>query len=689
MSEKISINRKNLSNTVDAILKQRIKLLTTDYDDENNFIAVIDANREFVFVNNSLLNSLRYSQQDLKGRKVSEFFHIKDKQKDINKILAHVEKQSWSGEITCLRKDNSTFNSRLKITSIRDNNDNLCGYELVTPNIDTSKLNFNKLFEFLLRLEKSYHAFPDLLIIIDESKIITEFRYFDIESDYFVLRPEEGTKLENILPKYIVGEIDLAISKIKTGPQTIYHEFPFTINNNEKKFEAEITRINPYQYSINLRDITKIKFEKKELRDMEKKISSVSSYSIDKTSMRMLNENIHGDYIKTKDGRLLSLEGSYSPVIDENNRVIGFIAKEKEVTSEKKPEQKLLNSDKKFSAIWEKSFDGMRLTDSKGNIVAVNPAFCSMFEMDEAQLLERPFTVVYQEDKTDNERRMKRYRNNFESGSYDFQRYSKHVLHNGKPLFLFVNFTYIKFAEGESLVLGIFRDITELRKTQYELDRVQNLAAIGKMSSYLSHEIKNPLASIKNYVDVLLSNQEMPENTKPILNILRESLGNLSRLLNNVLLFSSNIKLIKIDINIYDLVEKVRELLIHKIDKKNIQFKNNLGKNIISGDYVSLQSVFFNLIENAIDAVANGGIIEISDSVSAGNYVIQIIDNGCGIVEPDKIFEAFHSEKKGGTGLGLVIAKKIMEMHEGNITLIKSKPGGTIFELQFPSYGKE
>ncbi len=689
MSEKISINRKNLSNTVDAILKQRIKLLTTDYDDENNFIAVIDANREFVFVNNSLLNSLQYSQQDLKGRKVSEFFHIKDKQKDINKILVHVEKQSWSGEITCLRKDNSTFNSRLKITSIRDNNDNLCGYELVTPNIDTSKLNFNKLFEFLLRLEKSYHAFPDLLIIIDESKIITEFRYFDIESDYFVLRPEEGTKLENILPKYIVGEIDLAISKIKTGPQTIYHEFPFTINNNEKKFEAEITRINPYQYSINLRDITKIKFEKKELRDMEKKISSVSSYSIDKTSMHMLNENIHGDYIKTKDGRLLSLEGSYSPVIDENNKVVGFIAKQKEVTSEKKPEQKLLNSDKKFRAIWEKSFDGMRLTDSKGNIVAVNPAFCSMFEMDEAQLLERPFTVVYQEDKTDNERRMKRYRNNFESGSYDFQRYSKHVLHNGKPLFLFVNFTYIKFAEGESLVLGIFRDITELRKTQYELDRVQNLAAIGKMSSYLSHEIKNPLASIKNYVDVLLSNQEMPENTKPILNILRESLGNLSRLLNNVLLFSSNIKLIKIDINIYDLVEKVQELLIHKINKKNIQFKNNLGKNIIPGDYVSLQSVFFNLIENAIDAVANGGIIEINDSVSAGSYVIQIVDNGCGIIEPDKIFEAFHSEKKGGTGLGLVIAKKIMEMHEGNITLIESKPGGTIFELQFPSYSKE
>jgi PAS domain S-box-containing protein len=688
MAEKISINRKNTPDDNDLILKQRIKLLTSDYNNSANTIAVIDTNREFVFANNALLDAFQFSLLELKGKKISDLFHSVSSHNDIDKAISQTEKSSWSGEVICYKNDGSTFNSKLEISPIKDNDEIVYGYELNTTNLEGVKLSYSKLFEFLLKLKKSHHSFPDLLILVNEINDIIEFKYFDVESDYFVFKPEHNTKLEDILPKHIVEEIDLAIKKIKSGPQTIYHEFPFIINNNEKIFEAEITRTNNHQFSINLRDITKIKLEKRDLKNTNDNFTMINGNSLDKAGVRILNENVRGDFVKTKDGRLLSLEESYNPVIDEDNRVIGFIAKEKPVNTSKQVEEKFLNSDRKFSSVWEKSFDGLRLTDSGGNIVAVNSAFCKMFEKDEAQLVGKPFTVIYQHDQDDNERKMNKYRNNFESKNYDFQRYTKSVLHNGKSLFLFVNYSYVELTTGESLVLGIFRDISELKKAQDELGRTENLAAIGKMSSYLSHEIKNPIASIKNYVDLLLNNREMPENTRPILNILRDSLGNLSKLLNDVLLFSSNIKLIKIDISIYDLVEKVHELLIHKIRKKNIQFKNNLTRNSIKGDYVSLQSVFFNMIENAIDAVADGGMIELNDSVVGGNYTIHIIDDGCGITEPEKVFEAFHSEKKSGTGLGLAIAKKIIEMHEGNITLIKSKPGGTVFELQFPSYSK-
>ena len=688
MAEKISLNKKNLSDDNDLILKQRIKSLTSDYNDSANIIAVIDTKQQFVFANNALLNAFQYHLEGLKGKMISDLFRSTDSLNDISKILLQAAKSDWNGGVVGYRNDGSTFNAKLKITPIKDSNKVICGFELNATNPEGVKLNYSKLFEFLLKLEKSYHSFPDLLIIVNENSDIIEFKYFDVESDYFVFKPEHNTKLKDILPKHIVEEIDLAIKKIKSGPETIYHEFPFIINNNEKIFEAKITKTKIRQYSINLRDITRIKLEKRELKNTNDNFATISGNSIDKAEMHLLNENVRGGFVKTKDGRLLSLEESYSPVIDEDNRVIGFIAKEKLVNTSKQSEEKLLNSDRKFNSVWEKSFDGLGLTDSRGNIVAVNSAFCKMFEMDESQLLGKPFTIIYQQDQSDNERRMNKYRNNFESKNYDFQRYSKSLLHNGKSLYLFVNYSYIEFTSGEPLVLGIFRDVTELREAQNELDRIEKLATIGKMSSYLSHEIKNPLASIKNYVDVLLDNREMPENTKPILNILRDSLGNLSKLLNDVLLFSSNIKLIKIDIIIYDLVEKVRELLIHKIDKKNIRFKNNLTRNVIRGDYVSLQSVFFNVIENAIDAVTNGGIIELNDSVVGGDYMVQIIDNGCGITDPEKVFEAFQSEKTGGTGLGLAIAKKIMEMHEGKITLIKSKPGGTVFELQFPSYSK-
>ena len=685
MAENISTNKKDLSGARKLVLTQRIELLATDYNNDVNPIAIIDTNYSFEFANSSFLDIFQFPLEELKSRNIEDLFNNPGGQSRIVDILQRVEEASWSGEVVCLRKDKTTFNSRLKVSLIKDSADLLCGYEIKALNIEATSPNFRKLFEFLLRLEKSYHAFPDLLIVTDQKRNIIEIRYLDIESDYFVYKPEENTKLEDALPREIVDELELAMNKVKSGPQTIYHEILFVINNSDKIFEARITRINPHQFNISLRDITKLKPEKRGFNETRDKIPFSIGYKIDKKGMRMINENIQGDSIRTKDGRLLSLEESYSPVIDENNRVVGFIARDKETEHDKKADEQLLNSDKKFNSVWLKSFDGMRLTDSKGNIVAVNPAFCQMFEVSEVQLIGKPFTIVYQQDQNSNERRMTRYRDNFQSKKFDMQRYTKSILHNGKSLFLLVNYGYLEFTMGEPLVLGIYRDITELKKAQDELDRAENLAAIGKMSSYLSHEIKNPLASIKNYVDVLLNNQEMPANTKPVLNILRDSLGNLSRLLNNVLLFSSNIRLIKIDLNIYDLVEKVKELLHHKINRRNIQLKNNLTKNVIKGDYVSLQSVFFNMIENAIDAVSNGGIIEINDSLKSENYLVYIIDNGCGINEPDKIFEAFHSEKKGGTGLGLAIAKKIMELHDGNITLIKTKPGETIFELRFPS----
>ena len=688
MAEKITTNKKNLSNKSELILTQRINLLLSGYNNDVNPIAIIDTNFDFVFANSSFLETFQFTLEELKSRNFADLFQSAGGNQEIIEILSKAEETMWEGEVVCLRKDNATFNSRLKVSLIKDSADLLCGYEIKAMNIEELKPNFKKLFEFLLRLEKSYHSFPDLLIISDQRRGIIEIRYFDIESDYLVFNPEEKTKLEDVLPQNIVNELELAMNKIKTGPQTIYHEFLFAINNSDKVFEAQITRINSHQFSISLRDITKLKSEKRGFNETKDKIPLSIGYKIDKTGMSMINENIQGDSIRTKDGRLLSLEESYRPVIDENNRVVGFIARDKDIAHERNTNKLLLNSDKKFNSVWLRSFDGMRLTDSKGNIIAVNPAFCQMFEVNEGQLMGKPFTIVYQKDQGSNERRMTRYINNFESKKFDIQRYTKSILHNGKSLFLLVNYSYMEFEMGEPLVLGIFRDITELKKAQDELDRAENLAAIGRMSSYLSHEIKNPLASIRNYVEVLLNNQEMPANTRPVLNILRDSLGNLSRLLNNVLLFSSNIRLIKIDLNIYDLVEKVKELLNHKINRKNIQLKNNITRNIIKGDYVSLQSVFFNMIENAIDAVSNGGIIEINDSKKSENYLVRIIDNGCGINEPDKIFEAFHSEKKGGTGLGLAIAKKIMELHDGNITLLKTKPGETIFELSFPSLDK-
>ncbi len=490
MTDQISIRNKNSPKDIDLFLKQRIRLLNSNYNDNTDLIAVFNIKQEFVFANNTLLDSLNYTFQELKRRKFSELFKMVNEPNNINKILSQADKSFGDGEVICYRKDNSTFNSKLKIISIFDSKHSLCGYEVIATNVSEIKQSYEKLFGFLMGLEQSLNYFPDVIIEMDENGQILKFKYFTIESDYLVLKTEARTKIEDILPQHIVNDIYLAINKIKSGQKIIFHEFSLTVTDIEKVFEARITRSNENQYNINLRDITKIILAKR-----------------------------------------------------------------------------------------------------------------------------------------------------------------------------------------------------ELKKTQDELVRVENLAKIGKMTSYLSHEIRNPLASLKNYVELLKNDQEMPESSKPMLSVLHNSISNLNRLLNNVSLFSKDIDLMKVDINVLEIVENVKELLAQKISRKKIEFNIDLDISVIKGDFVSTRFVFFNLIENAVDAVSEFGVIEINDRVSKGKYFIKIIDNGCGIAEPDRIFESFHSEKNNGTGLGLAIAKKIMEKHQGNINLIESRSGRTIFELQFPSVG--
>ena len=213
MAGKISIDRENMPVGNDLILTQRVKLLTSDYKNSLNAIAVIGIDREFVFANKALLDVFQYSLQDLKSKKISDLFHIVSDQNDISKALSQAEKSPWTGEVICYKKDGSTFNVKLKIMSIKDSDEIVCGYELSTSNPQGAKLSYSKLFEFLLKLEKSYHSFPDLLIIINENSDIIEFKYFDVESDYFVFKPEHSTKLEDILPKHIVEEIESSNKK--------------------------------------------------------------------------------------------------------------------------------------------------------------------------------------------------------------------------------------------------------------------------------------------------------------------------------------------------------------------------------------------------------------------------------------------------------------------------------------------
>jgi two-component system, sporulation sensor kinase E len=358
----------------------------------------------------------------------------------------------------------------------------------------------------------------------------------------------------------------------------------------------------------------------------------------------------------------------------------------RDITERKRSENDLRNSEMRFRSIWENSIDGMRLTDSDGNIVAVNNSFCKLCGFSEEELTGELFTVVYT-GKTDEEKvlSLHRYKENFSARNFSLIRHSRSNFRSDNVLDLEVTYSIIEYKEGEALLLAIFHDTTEMRKAEEELRKAETMAVLGRMAAYVSHEIKTPLASIRMNIELITKDPALSSSKQKSLHIIQKEIKRLNNLLKNVLQYSRNQELHLVDIYMPLLIKNVVDLLKLQLMEKNIDLKYYLEDINITGDYQQLQSVFMHLIENSMEAINNGGNIEIygENNEEDGYKIIYIKDNGPGISDGKRIFEPFYTTKHTGTGLGLAIAQKIILQHNGELSLQSSSPGDTIFAIKF------
>jgi signal transduction histidine kinase len=133
-------------------------------------------------------------------------------------------------------------------------------------------------------------------------------------------------------------------------------------------------------------------------------------------------------------------------------------------------------------------------------------------------------------------------------------------------------------------------------------------------------------------------------------------------------------------------IDQTIELLKPTLDEKNIQIQNEVYNYIVKGSLSDLKTMFLQLIENSIDAIGKDGVISFQSISIQEKKVLKIFirDNGCGVISPERIFDAFYTTKQTGTGLGLTIVRKIISRHKGDIALLVSEPGNTIFEISLP-----
>jgi len=240
---------------------------------------------------------------------------------------------------------------------------------------------------------------------------------------------------------------------------------------------------------------------------------------------------------------------------------------------------------------------------------------------------------------------------------------------------------------NETLKERVDEATSAIRDQQNELIKAERLATIGEFAARIAHEIKNPLSGITVALEIMKSKSEDNDQQQSISEVLKE-VRRLDRILKELLQLSipKEMDFRRADPN--DIVERSVLVVSSIADEKGVTIETNLNcTEEFSLDFEKCQQVVINLIINGLDALGTGGgkVTVDTDSVD-GELRIRVTDTGHGISphEMEKVFEPFYTSKKQGTGLGLAISKRIIEAHNGSISVSSEAGKGSAFTVVLP-----
>src|SRR6266568_497723 len=241
---------------------------------------------------------------------------------------------------------------------------------------------------------------------------------------------------------------------------------------------------------------------------------------------------------------------------------------------------------------------------------------------------------------------------------------------------------------GELGYVYVLDDLTEIRRLEREVRMQDKLAAVGRLAAAIAHEIRNPLTSIAGSVSMLSGVPEMNEDHRRLLDIVTRESQRLNSIITDFLAYSRTKQYHFDRVDLIQSVEDTLTLMDHRMtaEKTGITIDRRFAVRqawaIADGD--KLKQVFWNLCENAVRAMKNGGRLTAAVESLGDDWQVSFIDTGSGMTpqQIEKIFEPFQSDFEGGTGLGLAIVYQIVQAHEGKVWA-RSNPGqGTTFVLR-------
>jgi PAS domain S-box-containing protein len=347
-----------------------------------------------------------------------------------------------------------------------------------------------------------------------------------------------------------------------------------------------------------------------------------------------------------------------------------------------------------YQILFEKINDGC-FVNQKGKIVFANKAFCQMHAYERDEIIGIECQNLIAEDSRDMvmERFYKDLKGENKSDTFIYCRQDK----NGQRIPTENRIKLIKY-KGRPAVLGLSTDITKRIELEEKIKQKDRLALIGRLTTSIAHEIRNPLSAIKVNIEILMDKLNLDGNDLRRLQIAHEQSVLLEDILSETLQFAKPIKLNYAMTDIDKVIDYAMEVFEEKIRAEGIVIrrKNDSDIDYIMADRARIIEAVANVVKNAIEAFdgENGKLkrVEITTQsiiIDAKKYLrLSVLDNGKGIKQNDRkgMFEPFVTKgKKGGVGLGLPIVKRIVDAHNGYFD-IKSKVGeGTSFSFIIPA----
>ncbi|AEM22257.1 sensory box histidine kinase [Brachyspira intermedia PWS/A] len=244
-------------------------------------------------------------------------------------------------------------------------------------------------------------------------------------------------------------------------------------------------------------------------------------------------------------------------------------------------------------------------------------------------------------------------------------------------------------------------DITKTYESAQKLKRAEQLASLTTLAAGVAHEIKNPLGSISIYVQLIdkiikknMDNEcQCYKDFKEYSDIIKEEISRLEETINSFLFSVRKLELNIEDVNINELILSTIAFLKYEIEKNNVNIDVKFDKDnlILKLDEKYIKQSLINIIQNAIDAMSDNADDKKKEIFiklkTVDNYaVISIKDTGVGIKEESlgKIFEPYFTTKRHGTGLGLTNVVRIIEAHNGNVTIESEYGKGSEFIIKLP-----